>query len=68
MDNWDCMRACSSAALRAFSMASFMKLAALEGAMDEAPPEAAPVWDYCVGEGSRQSDKEKDICYLKNTL
>lgn len=50
MDNWDCMRACSSAALRAFSMASFMKLAALEGAMEEAPPAAAPVCDYCGGE------------------
>lgn len=36
------MRACSSAALRAFSIASFMKLAAWEGATDEAPPVALP--------------------------
>lgn len=64
MDNWDCMRACSSAALRAFSIASFMKLAAFEGAIDDAPPPAAPVCDYCVGKGNHQSEKEMSNCYL----
>lgn len=34
MANCDWMRACSSAALRAFSMASFMNVAACEGGMD----------------------------------
>ena len=42
MTSWDWIRACSSAALRAFSMASFMNVAAWEGGMDwEAPEEGA---------------------------
>ena len=37
MASWDEMRACSSAALRAFSIASFMKVAACDGCMDSEP-------------------------------
>lgn len=61
MDNWDCMRACSSAALRAFSIASFMKLAALEGAIDDAPPPDAPVCDYCVGKATANQKSKRLI-------
>lgn len=66
MANCDWMRAWSSAALRAFSMASFMKLAAWEGPMDDAPPAPAPtvalrsrdterlsICDCGVGRGTR---------------
>ena len=42
MASWEEMRACSSAALRAFSMASFMKVAAWEGGMDIAPIAGGP--------------------------
>lgn len=44
MANWDWIRACSSAALRAFSIASFMKLAACDGGIDDPPPAAATDW------------------------
>lgn len=40
MASVDWILACSSAALRAFSIASFMKLAAWEGAMDWPDPTA----------------------------
>lgn len=63
MESWDCMRACSSAALRAFSIASFMKLAALEGAIDDAPLEAEPVCDYWVGK-TTANQKSTHLIYF----
>lgn len=52
MANCDWMRACSSAAFLAFSMASFMKVAAWEGAMDWAEPE-----EGAEGAGRRREAK-----------